>query len=80
MGAQVSKVGTRTKRILHILSIIGSSMIVFGALSTFGFLIVLVVPILQKPHLGGMPLYPFIVTAGSVSIMIRYFKFSSPYK
>lgn len=68
------------EKVLHVMSVCGMFMIIFGFLSLLQMFTVGLIFNLNKITFLGVPIFPIIYSFISLIIIKKYFKISSPYK
>lgn len=80
MNSEASKLNPLLKRVLHILSITGTFLMIFGFLFVVQMLLFGFIPIFKDIELLKIPISGVIFAITSVIIIIKFFKIGSPYK
>jgi hypothetical protein len=68
------------KKVLHVVSVCGMFLILFGILSLLQMYTIGIIFHLNNIEFLGLPIFPIIYSVVSIIIINKYFKISSPYK
>ncbi|WP_042461735.1 hypothetical protein [Neobacillus dielmonensis] len=80
MEREVLKINPHARKVLHVLSLIGTFMMVFGFLYLVQKYTIGLLFRLNKVTLYGFPIHMIIYTCTSLIFMKKFIKLSSPYK
>lgn len=80
MTSKVSNLKPSTKKLLHVISVTGTYLMIFGFLFILQEVIFGFIPLVRNFSIFGIPVSPVIFVITSMVFINKFVKISSPYK
>lgn len=80
MVSNISNLNPKSKKIKHIIAIVGTYMMFFGFIFTVLELLFGFIPVIRDTEIYGIPIAPIVFALVSIIIISKYIKISSIHK